>query len=148
MSELIRFDNLSNFGVKNCSMFAVYDGHGGADCCNFLKENLHTYVLNTLTPSDLKASIKQSCNKLDGDFMKKCRDERGFDTSGSCGLALIIIGRRSSLDNNLVFVNVGDSRAVLSKGEGAEVQICTYDHKPQFFGEMQRVFKNGGQLYR
>lgn len=31
---------------------------------------------------------------------------------------------------------------------GKELQICSYDHKPQFFGEMQRILKNGGQLYR
>lgn len=31
---------------------------------------------------------------------------------------------------------------------GSELTICTYDHKPQFFGEMQRIFKAGGQLYR
>lgn len=51
-------------------------------------------------------------------------------------------------DDSLVFVNVGDSRAIMSKNEGADLQICTFDHKPQFFTEMQRIFKLGGQLYR
>jgi serine/threonine protein phosphatase PrpC len=45
-------------------------------------------------------------------------------------------------------LNVGDSRAILSKKGGQELTICSYDHKPQFFGEMQRILKNGGQLYR
>lgn len=52
------------------------------------------------------------------------------------------------LDSSLVFINVGDSRSIMSKNNGSELMICTYDHKPQFFGEMQRVFKAGGQLYR
>lgn len=52
------------------------------------------------------------------------------------------------LDDKIVFVNVGDSRAILSRKRGKELQICTYDHKPQFFGEMQRILKNNGQLYR
>jgi serine/threonine protein phosphatase PrpC len=36
-----------------CNMFAVYDGHGGADCCNYLKENLHSYSLNNLNEKDV-----------------------------------------------------------------------------------------------
>lgn len=53
-----------------------------------------------------------------------------------------------TLDDKLIFLNVGDSRAILSKKGGQELTICSYDHKPQFFGEMQRILKNGGQLYR
>ena len=52
------------------------------------------------------------------------------------------------LDDKLVFVNVGDSRAILSRKHGADISICSYDHKPQFFSEMQRIFKQGGHLYR
>jgi hypothetical protein len=47
-----------------------------------------------------------------------------------------------------VFVNVGDSRAIISENGGREVKNCTFDHKPQFFGEMQRILKHKGQLYR
>ena len=28
-----------------CSFFAVYDGHGGAFCADFLRDNLHQYVM-------------------------------------------------------------------------------------------------------
>ena len=92
MSELIRFDNLSNFGVKNCNMFAVYDGHGGADCCNFLKENLHSYVLNSFSDKDFESRIKASFNRLDSDFFIKARNQHFTDTSGSCALALLVVG--------------------------------------------------------
>lgn len=30
----------------NCSFFGVYDGHGGARCADFLRDNLHQYVMN------------------------------------------------------------------------------------------------------
>jgi serine/threonine protein phosphatase PrpC len=89
---LNRFDNLSNFGVKNCNMFAVYDGHGGADCCNFLKENLHSYVLNSYSDKDLDTRIKASFNRLDSDFFIKARNQHFTDTSGSCALALLVVG--------------------------------------------------------
>ena len=58
-----------------------------------------------------------------------------------------LVGSFHVTDNLLLFVNVGDSRAILSRKRG-EITICSYDHKPQFFGEMQRIFKYGGQLYR
>jgi protein phosphatase 2C family protein 2/3 len=29
-----------------CSFFAIYDGHGGNACADFLKDNLHTIILN------------------------------------------------------------------------------------------------------
>lgn len=45
-------------------------------------------------------------------------------------------------------MNVGDSRAIVSYDKGARVKVCTYDHKPQFFSEQQRVWQNGGVLYR
>ena len=25
----------------NCSFFAIYDGHGGSKCADYLRENLH-----------------------------------------------------------------------------------------------------------
>lgn len=56
--------------------------------------------------------------------------------------------RAAHADSKLIFINIGDSRAILSKNGGRDLSICSYDHKPQFFGEMQRIFKNGGQLYR
>lgn len=144
-----RYENLVNIQVKSCSMFAIYDGHGGADCCNFLKDHLHAYVLNNYNERDVRGSIKTACHKLDQDFFKKARSDSHCDTSGSCALVLFVIGIvKLTQDNNLIFVNVGDSRAILSKNDGGELQICTYDHKPQFFGEMQRIFKAGGQLYR
>lgn len=29
----------------NCSIFGIFDGHGGARCADFLKDNLHHYVI-------------------------------------------------------------------------------------------------------
>jgi protein phosphatase 2C family protein 2/3 len=28
-----------------CSYFAVFDGHGGSMCSDFLKDNMHKYVI-------------------------------------------------------------------------------------------------------
>jgi protein phosphatase 2C family protein 2/3 len=28
-----------------CSFFAIYDGHGGSNCADYLKDNLHTIIV-------------------------------------------------------------------------------------------------------
>jgi protein phosphatase 2C family protein 2/3 len=36
-----------------CSFFAIYDGHGGNACSDFLKDHLHNIILSQETfPSD------------------------------------------------------------------------------------------------
>ena len=29
-----------------CSFFGVYDGHGGSGCSDFLRDNLHKFIIN------------------------------------------------------------------------------------------------------
>ena len=96
-------------------MFAVYDGHGGDECCNFLKEQFHTYALENFSSKTMERNLKSACLKLDKDFADRVMRERSGDTSGSCALSLIL------LDDKLVFMNVGDSRAFYSKNRGKEL---------------------------
>lgn len=73
-------------------MFAIYDGHGGTECCNFMKENMHSYILSFYQPEDFQNCIKKSCQRMDSDFLKKARREFYCDTSGSCALGLLSVG--------------------------------------------------------
>lgn len=91
-SNHLRFENLSKLGVKSCSMFAIYDGHGGAECCNFLKENLHNQLLTSYNLTDTRSSIKNAFHKLDSDFFKKARGTYNCDTSGSCAIVFLVVG--------------------------------------------------------
>ena len=38
--------NITKNGIKSF-FFAIYDGHGGNMCCDFLSDNLHQYILNS-----------------------------------------------------------------------------------------------------
>ena len=86
MNAQQRFENLQTRGVTHCSMFGVYDGHGGADCCNFLKENLHNYLLTKYRTKGLEEIIKGSFAEIDQDFLKRAQKDFYVDTSGSCAL--------------------------------------------------------------
>lgn len=33
-------------GIKQASFFAVFDGHGGHGCAEFLRDNLHNIIAN------------------------------------------------------------------------------------------------------
>ena len=74
-------------------MFAIYDGHGGSENCNFLKENLHTYIFSGYNQKDLKKGLEESCKKIDQDYMSIARKDYQCDTSGSCALILLAIGK-------------------------------------------------------
>ena len=41
-----------------CSFFSVYDGHAGSACADFLKDNLHKFIINNPNfPGDPKKAI-------------------------------------------------------------------------------------------
>ena len=37
--------NVTKKSVK-CSYFAIYDGHGGSNCCDYLRDTLHDHIIN------------------------------------------------------------------------------------------------------
>ena len=44
--------------------FAIYDGHGGSLCCDFLKDNLHEFLINSPSfPSDPKKALLEAVFK-------------------------------------------------------------------------------------
>lgn len=130
-------------GFKNCCLFGIYDGHGGNQCCNYLKDYLFTFILNEETfCNDTVESMKRSFKQLDNQFIEKVSKTTPVDCSGSCAITLLV------LDNTLYFMNVGDSRAILSQRVGQRIVQCTRDHKPQRESEAQRIFQNDGIVYR
>ena len=84
---------LSNRGVQSCSLFAIFDGHGGSECCNYLKDKLHAYLLNNFDPKNYQSALKKGCVDLDEEFLRKARVELKGDSSGSCSLILLSVGR-------------------------------------------------------
>ena len=56
------YQKLKNSPLK-ISFFAIYDGHAGNKCCEFLKNNLHNYIFeSTFFPSDPIKAIEQGFN--------------------------------------------------------------------------------------
>lgn len=141
------------------SFAAVFDGHGGDECSNYLVDALPRHLRQSMLSErqQLKATVEQS--RLSGradqtedaasELMRKLikaaylRADREFITpknspqSGSTAATIILFGRR------LFAANVGDSRVVLCRGGGQCVEL-TSDHKPNRPDEAARVRAAGG----
>eukprot|EP00747_Dinoflagellata_sp_TGD_P132597 gnl/TRDRNA2_/TRDRNA2_175094_c3_seq3.p1 gnl/TRDRNA2_/TRDRNA2_175094_c3~~gnl/TRDRNA2_/TRDRNA2_175094_c3_seq3.p1 ORF type:complete len:597 (-),score=190.75 gnl/TRDRNA2_/TRDRNA2_175094_c3_seq3:42-1778(-) len=129
-----------------CGLFAVYDGHQGVLCAEFVVKNFHGKLLKKLsadteranwTDDKLCKTLSEICEELDTEFLAKYRT-----APDGCTVAVAFVtGLR------LVTAWVGDSRCLLcrrdSRGQAATVML-TEDHKPDLENEAKRVFDAGG----
>ena len=126
------------------SYFAVFDGHGGEECSEFLEKNFLNYLVeNANFPFDIKLSMIEACQKVEEGFFKEfCKDKiENSNFSGSCALIAVVF------DNKIYIGNIGDSRAIMSICEGTKVKQLTMDHKPDNVKEFERALKNGSKIY-
>ncbi len=55
-----------------CSFFGVYDGHGGSGCADFLRDNLHQFVIREPSfPSDPEEALRRGFETAEREFIKK-----------------------------------------------------------------------------
>ena len=138
------------------SYFAIFDGHNGEHCAEFLRKNLLQYIYtNPNFPRNIEKAIKEGFIKADQDYllnfsdMYQNRNSNGnipvyelCNNSGSCGLILLIV------DTKIYIANVGDSRCLVSCQNGKVQKDVTRDHKPEFPYEKQRIYSHGGSIYQ
>eukprot|EP00299_Pterocystis_sp_00344_P000088 c10026_g1_i2.p1 GENE.c10026_g1_i2~~c10026_g1_i2.p1 ORF type:complete len:288 (-),score=56.91 c10026_g1_i2:475-1260(-) len=119
--------------------FALYDGHGGVKCAEFLgkhllknisesiRKYLHAHPNTTLTTVTLKKCVKDAFAKTDSDFLENAR-MKSLEDGSTALIVLIADGIQDVLDEDstqtpspthtpptnrkLIIVNLGDSRAV------------------------------------
>ena len=123
---------------KSFYVFAVYDGHGGNGCSLYLKNNLH----NNITDCSM-SGLRNAINVTEKNFIENealnIYGDLG-DTSGSCGIIVIL------QDKKCIIGNVGDSRCVLFKNK--RLFYSTTDHKPNSYIEKRRIELAGGSIYK
>ena len=128
------------------SYFAIYDGHGGEKCSNFLQKNLHENLFSSDEfPLNPLIAIYQAYEKTELDFESIAFDKENkklLDKSGSCALSALII------DEYCFITYLGDSRAIYSFDSGKSLYQVTRDHKPNDNVERARIIKAGGKIYK
>lgn len=128
------------------SYFAIYDGHGGDKCSNFLKEKFDTFLFNSsYFPIYTIKAINEAFVKSEQEFESMAMDYQKavmLDKSGSCALSALIIGE-------WCFVSyLGDSRGIYSFDSGKQLFQITRDHKPNDPIERIRIEIAGGRIYK
>jgi len=130
----------NNIPWPNCSFFGLYDGHGGNRACDFLRDNLHKYIINDkYFPSNPQKAIANGFIYAEKLFFK---NYKGIDSSGSCAIVVVIIEKR------VYIANVGDSRAILSSKNGSKFYPLSRDHRPGDEKEYKRILDAGGKIYK
>ncbi|KAF7078111.1 hypothetical protein CFC21_082592 [Triticum aestivum] len=120
---------------ETVGLFGVFDGHGGARAAEYVKKHLFSNLIkHPKFMTDTKAAIAETFNHTDSEFLKA--DSSHTRDAGSTASTAILVGGR------LVVANVGDSRAVVSKG-GKAIAVSR-DHKPDQTDERQRIEEAGG----
>lgn len=55
--------------------FGVFDGHGGSECAEFLKDELHGYIERAADEFALQSSLKRNPDSVDDPATEKCNEE-------------------------------------------------------------------------
>lgn len=99
--------------------------------------------MHPLISEDPCRAIQEVVTRLE--FEARCRRDIDTRFSGTT-LAMIIIQ-----ETRVISVNIGDSRVVLGtrNSEGCLIaRPLSSDHKPDEFGELNRIIYSGGRVYR
>ena len=146
------YQNLKGKEKLKLSFFAIYDGHAGNKCAEYLKNNLHNFIFESkYFPSEPIKAIKQGFDKCESKFIEtnqtknkndKNKILQNYDHSGSCAIIIIIL-------NDICYtINLGDSRALYSYNSGINFYQLSRDHKPNDPIEKARIYKAGGSVYK
>ncbi|RWR75265.1 Protein phosphatase 2C PP2C-like domain-containing protein [Cinnamomum micranthum f. kanehirae] len=116
-------------------LFGVFDGHGGAQAAEYVKQNLFSNLIKDAKfITDTKSAIVDAYNHTDSDFLNSENNQNR--DAGSTASTAILVGDR------LLVANVGDSRAVICRN-GKAIAVSR-DHKPDQTDERQRIEDAGG----
>ncbi|RLN55711.1 hypothetical protein BBJ29_006812 [Phytophthora kernoviae] len=137
---------------QGCSLFAVFDGHGGRLAADLASDRVTQHLAKVLKdgvfpdgkvegadPDKIGKAMHDAFLNLDQDIRETFDKNYGSDQSGCTAITALVT------PTNIIVANAGDSRSVLAKG-GRTVEM-SFDHKPINTEERTRI-QNAGGLVR
>ena len=136
-------EDRSNLCILNGKilMYAIYDGHGGCDVSNYLKDRLPEKIADMLSYHDwndesvIIYSITNAFVSLDFEMWNQNEFIGRF--SGSTATVVLSYGGK------IYMAHVGDSRAILADRNG-HILLETADHDGYNRSEIERITNLGG----
>eukprot|EP01065_Artemidia_motanka_P036160 TRINITY_DN4406_c0_g1_i1.p1 TRINITY_DN4406_c0_g1~~TRINITY_DN4406_c0_g1_i1.p1 ORF type:complete len:391 (+),score=86.91 TRINITY_DN4406_c0_g1_i1:76-1248(+) len=130
---------------ENWGFFAVFDGHGGDQCSQFVAKRMKEEVSERGKPYSDEASIRDLVLKIDQEFIK-------METPSGSTATFVFVIKGEDGKVKLLVGNIGDSRVLLSaadgtiRSRGGTDGCLTIDHKPDNPDEIKRIQANGGTI--
>ncbi|CAM0954274.1 unnamed protein product [Alopecurus aequalis] len=144
-------------------LFAVFDGHGGAEVSNYLRERLHVVLSKELRRPARELDDMSDVDMKDhwDDLFTRCFQRVDDEVSGRA-TRLVDDGEQQRLEpiaaenvgstavvvvvcsSHVIVANCGDSRIVLSRGK--EPVALSIDQKPDRKDERARIEAAGGKV--
>ncbi|TDH65831.1 hypothetical protein CCR75_002057 [Bremia lactucae] len=134
-----------------CSLFAVFDGHGGRLAADLAAEGILKELVATMKddvfpgvqaddadPNKIGKAMRDAFMNLDQHIFKTFHSSYSSDHSGCTAITALIT------PTHIIVANSGDSRSVMAKN-GRIVEM-SYDHKPTNAGERKRIQDAGGMV--
>ena len=126
-------------GKNNLSLFAVFDGHGGAQIAEFLKNNFSEHLLKTIT-SDYTLRFTEILKNAIITIDKNIENLENSQKCGSTGTFIIVN------NNNIYCANIGDSKCFYINDKEA-IQL-TEDHNCKNDKEVELLKSKGVMIFR
>ena len=81
--NILKPPSRSNETWPKCSFFGVYDGHGGSACADFLRDNLHQFVIKEPSfPNVPKEALKNGFAAAEKRFLDLAYSSKGNNGRG------------------------------------------------------------------
>ena len=124
---------------NSLSYFAIFDGHCGITCSEYLMKNLHNFIFNNqFFPNNPIKALEYAFDKAEEEFYMIYEKS----DSGSCAIVCLLI------DDVIYVANLGDSRLIISNNNGKNYRILTNDHNLYNENERKRIEMNGSTIYQ
>jgi len=121
-----------------CGFYGVFDGHGGRKAADFTAEYLSEFAARSLDSlDDVGMLFRDAFLAADKKFCEEAERE-GLGDGTTAVVAYL-------KDGKMWVANVGDSRAVVSRGGVATA--LTIDHRPESEAEQRRIEEKGGTVF-
>lgn len=129
-------------GKKNSAYFAIYDGHGGRQCVDYVTQTLHDNLLSELQKSSRSVP---DCFITAFNTTDRNMQASGINTSGCTACCCLLQEEKAS--RAIYTAHLGDARAVICRG-GLAVRLTSMsDHKATDPTEAKRVIEAGGTIF-
>ena len=137
--------------TETVGLFAVFDGHGGAEVAKFCSKYFPTELLKNenFKLAKYKEALEETFLKMDAmllgensnDLLKEFKsDVDNANSFAGCTANVVLL-----TSSEVYVANAGDSRALLFTKDAVVVPLST-DHKPDVETERLRITKAGGYI--